>query len=143
MRNNLLTLMLGLSFVFFGSLVTKAEISNITTLNNKNTSEFNNKSVSELNKKFAATIVLCKNKSGAYCDLAVELADQAAGVAWLQCLMNMDQCADAQEWALGILESAMGICRRESGINASIRKQEKTPFQPSLTKSKEEIIRTE
>lgn len=107
MRKNLLPLMFGFSFLFFGMLVTGAEASTNSLPNSVRTNK------NEFNKKIVKLKALCKTSVGPNCDSAIAAADWAATLGNI-CMADMSECQGAQDAAINILNIAMDICRMES-----------------------------
>lgn len=133
MRKNLLTVMLGFSFMLIGAATIRAEASNAAAFNNNIRSVFV--------KKSAELKELCKNNVGLLCDLHIELADQAADLAAAACGAGSPNCYELHNWALGVFDRAMDSCRNESNVN--FRKPKNVPFRDSRIENPEDIQRTE
>lgn len=133
MRKNLLTMMPSLSFLFFGMFVTNAEAS---TDNVPNSVKINR---IEFNKKIVKLKLLCKNKVGSQCDIAIAQADLGAAIAWYICNVNINACQEAQDIAINQLNNAMEICSLESQIqyNQSSIEKRKTPIRTILADTQE------
>lgn len=121
--------MLGLSFLFVGTLAIKAE-----TLNNDLPNSVKINQI-EFSKKIVGLKTLCKVTVGSQCNIAIARADLAASQAMYACVKNINGCQAAQDYALGILDRAMQICSLESQMeyNQSVIKRRKNPELNSLS----------
>lgn len=128
MKKNLLIMAFGFSFLFFGIMTTEVAASTGSVSSIKKSRKVSFKAskairVSEFNKKYAELKAFCEGNMGPDCDAAIQIADEIAQEAWSECNRNMNVCQAQQDYALGMLEWAMDVCRAEEPlISAQTRK---------------------
>lgn len=123
MRKNLMTLILGLLFVFFGTFAVKADSLSDNSLNTKNKSEFSIKYRSELVTSFNKNISKLKKVCEvSYCDYMIGQAANAFDQMIAACDYNegSSACADAQTMVTLIAALTIHYC----SLNAHLIRKE-------------------
>lgn len=137
MKKNLLMLALVLAFLCGGLFVSDAKASG--AVRNGNSSAKN----AEINKKFAKLKLFCSATRGAYCDIAINGADNAARIAMGHCREDMSVCQAWQDWAINVLNGAVDVCLAEQleqyPVAVNLRKTELDHLQGLLVKEREMV----